>query len=130
MPSVPIVTPSEMAIVFISIGTPPAALTPSLTACASVRRPRLHGIVSIHVLAIRIIGFLRSSSVRPMPLSIARAPARSTPSSRFRLMCRTSNAPLPFAPLPFVLAMAVPRISPELAHNAGARVERVGASFA
>ena len=50
---------------FISIGTPPAALTPSLTAWASVRRPRLQGIVSIQVLAIRIIGFLRSSSVEP-----------------------------------------------------------------
>jgi len=37
MPSVPIVTPSEMAIVFTSIGVPPPARTPSLTAAARSR---------------------------------------------------------------------------------------------
>ncbi len=99
MPSVPIVMPSEIETVFISIGIPPAARTPSLTAWARVRRPKLHGMVSIQVLAIKIMGFLRSSSVRPMPLSMARAPARSGPSMRCRLMCRTSKAPLPFDPL-------------------------------
>ena len=56
MPRVPIVIPSEIAIVLNSIGVPPAALMPSLTLAASARRWKLHGIVSIHVLATPMIG--------------------------------------------------------------------------
>src|SRR6476646_8309069 len=41
---------------------------------------RLHGIVSIHEVATPISGRARSASVKPAPLSIARAAARSTPS--------------------------------------------------
>ncbi len=63
MPSVPIVTPSETAMVLNSIGVPPAARIPSLTCLASRRRLRLHGIVSIQVLAMPMMGFFRSSSV-------------------------------------------------------------------
>ena len=48
MPEVPIVMPSEIAIVLSSIGVPPAARMPSLTLAASTRLLKLHGIVSIH----------------------------------------------------------------------------------
>ena len=80
MPSVPIVTPSLIAIVLNSIGVPPAARTPALTNSASRRWLMLHGIVSIQVVATPTIGLARSSSVNPIALSIDRAPARSGPS--------------------------------------------------
>ena len=80
MPSVPIVTPSLMAIVLNSIGVPPAARMPAFTNSARWRWLMLHGIVSIHVVATPMSGLARSSSVKPMALSIARAPARSGPS--------------------------------------------------
>ena len=62
IPDVPIVMPSEIATVLNSIGVPPAALMPSLTCLASARRWKLHGIVSIHVLAMPMIGFDSASS--------------------------------------------------------------------
>ncbi len=62
IPAVPIVIPSEIATVLNSIGVPPAALIPSLTNLASARRWKLHGIVSIHVLAIPMIGLESASS--------------------------------------------------------------------
>jgi hypothetical protein len=62
MPLVPIVIPSEIAIVLNSIGVPPASRMPSLTLAASARRWKLHGIVSIHVEATPMIGLARSSS--------------------------------------------------------------------
>ena len=80
MPVVPIETPSETEIVLNSIGVPPAARMPSFTCRASARWFRLHGIVSIHVVATPTSGFARSSSVKPTAFSIARAGARSTPS--------------------------------------------------
>ena len=61
MPQVPIVMPSEIAIVLSSIGVPPAARMPSLTFAASARRWKLHGIVSIHGAATPMIGFARAS---------------------------------------------------------------------
>ena len=80
MPSVPIVTPSETAIVLNSIGVPPAARMPSFTHSASRRWLRLQGMVSIHEVPTPMIGWARSSSVKPTALSIDRAPARSGPS--------------------------------------------------
>ena len=62
IPLVPIVMPSEIAIVLSSIGVPPAARMPSLTFAASTRRWKLHGIVSIHVCATPMIGLARSSA--------------------------------------------------------------------
>ena len=62
IPGVPIVMPSEIAIVLSSIGVPPASRIPSLTFAPSARRWKLHGIVSIHVLATPTIGLLRASS--------------------------------------------------------------------
>src|SRR5262245_22007541 len=79
IPSVPIETPSEIAIVLNSIGVPPASRIPRFTSWASSRWFRLHGIVSIQVVATPMIGFARSSSVKPVPFSIDRAPARSGP---------------------------------------------------
>ena len=80
MPSVPIETPSLTETVLNSIGVPPAERMPSFTNSARRRWLKLHGIVSIHVVATPTSGFARSSSVNPMALSIARAPARSGPS--------------------------------------------------
>ena len=62
MPSVPIVIPSEIATVLNSIGVAPAARTPSLTFSARRRRWKLHGIVSVQVLATPTIGRLSASS--------------------------------------------------------------------
>ena len=67
MPDVPIVIPSEIAIVLSSIGVPPAARMPSLTFCASARRWKLQGIVSIQVEATPMIGFASASASKPMP---------------------------------------------------------------
>src|SRR6266511_3465201 len=86
MPSVPIETPSETAMVLNSIGVPPARRIPSLTCLASTRWFRLHGIVSIHDVATPTSGRARSAAVKPTPLSIARAGARSTPSVSAALM--------------------------------------------
>ena len=80
MPSTPIVTPSETEIVLNSIGVPPASRMPFLTFCARARWLKLHGIVSIHVVATPTKGRARSSSVKPIAFSIARAAARSGPS--------------------------------------------------
>ncbi len=80
MPSTPIVTPSETEIVLNSIGVPPASRMPCLTFCASARWLKLHGIVSIHVVATPMKGRAMSSSVKPMAFSIERAAARSGPS--------------------------------------------------
>ena len=85
MPSVPIETPSETAMVLNSIGVPPAARMPRFTCWASSRWFQLHGIVSIHVVATPMSGRARSSSVKPIPFSIARAAARSGPSVRAAL---------------------------------------------
>ena len=67
IPLVPIVMPSEIAIVLNSIGVPPAARMPSLTFCASARRWKLQGIVSIQVEATPMIGLDSASSSKPMP---------------------------------------------------------------
>ena len=67
MPEVPIVMPSEMAIVLNSIGVPPASRMPSLTLAASARRPKLQGIVSVQVEATPMIGLARASASKPMP---------------------------------------------------------------
>ena len=82
MPSVPMATPSETAMVLNSMGVPPAARMPSLTNSARRRWLRLQGIVSIQVVATPMMGLARSSSVKPTALSMARAPARSGPSVR------------------------------------------------
>jgi hypothetical protein len=62
IPGVPIVIPSEIAIVLSSIGVAPAARMPSFTRAASARRWKLHGIVSIQVEATPTIGLASASS--------------------------------------------------------------------
>ena len=68
IPSVPIVMPSLMAIVLNSIGVPPASRTPRATSTANSRKLKLHGMVPIQVFAMPIMGFFKSSSVKPMAL--------------------------------------------------------------
>ena len=80
MPSVPIETPSDTAIVLNSTGVPPVSTIPRRTWRASSRWFQLHGIVSIHVVAMPTSGRASASSSKPMPFNIARAGARSTPS--------------------------------------------------
>ena len=87
MPSVPMVSPSLMAMVLNSMGVPPAARMPSFTFADSRRRWKLQGMVSIQVLATPIRGGVRSLSVKPTALNMARAPARSRPSVMLRLRC-------------------------------------------
>src|SRR5579871_222076 len=87
MPSVPIVSPSLMAMVLNSMGVPPAARMPSFTFADSRRRWKLQGMVSIQVLATPMMGLRRSSSVKPMALNMARDGARSRPSVMPRLRC-------------------------------------------
>jgi hypothetical protein len=77
MPGVPMLMPSETTMVLPSIGVPPAARTPSLTACARSRRCMLHGVTSEKVLTTAISGFSRSAGVRPVARSMARAGAWS-----------------------------------------------------
>ena len=91
IPDVPIETPSETAIVLNSIGVAPASRIPRLTCGASARWLRLHGMVSIHVVQTPMIGLARSSSVKPVAFSIARAPARSGPSVSAAL-CRFAGS--------------------------------------
>src|SRR5438105_15777274 len=80
IPSVPIDTPSETATVLNSIGVPPASRMPRRTCRASSRWFQLHGMVSIHDVAMPTSGRASASSSRPIPFNIARAAARSTPS--------------------------------------------------
>ena len=87
----PIETPSETETVLNSIGVPPAARIPPFTSCASSRWFKLQGIVSIHVVATPTSGRARSSSVNPIPFSIARAGARSGPSVSAAL-CRLAGS--------------------------------------
>ncbi len=62
MPSAPIVMPSLIETVLNSKGVPPAARMPSLILAASRRKWKLHGPISIHVLATPTKGLRRSSS--------------------------------------------------------------------
>jgi hypothetical protein len=80
MPSVPMVMPSLIATVLNSIGVPPARRTPRFTSSARARNPKLHGIVSVHVLATPTIGRFRAASSKPIAFMYERAGARSRPS--------------------------------------------------
>src|SRR6202165_3437050 len=90
MPSVPIDTPSETAMVLNSIGVPPAARIPAFTFSASRRWLKLQGIVSIQLCPTPMMGLARSSRENPIARSMARAPARSSPSVN-RALCRFSG---------------------------------------
>src|SRR5699024_1205587 len=63
--------PSDTVIVLNIIGTPPASRAPFLALSAKSLICTLQGVTSLHVLAIPIIGFLKSSSVNPTALNIA-----------------------------------------------------------
>ena len=79
MPSVPMVMPSEMAIVLNSIGFAPAARIPDFTGTARSRSPKLQGMVSSQQLETPTKGLEMSSAVRPMAWRKERAAARSRP---------------------------------------------------
>src|ERR1700716_976679 len=85
MPSVPIVIPSEMAIVLNSIGLAPAALMPAFKGLARSRSPKLHGIVSVQTFETPTNGLSMSALVSPIAWRNDRAAARSRPSYRVRL---------------------------------------------
>src|SRR5262249_36498810 len=85
IPSVPIVIPSEMAIVENCIGVPPAWRTPASAAAASSRWLKLHGMVEVHECATPTIGRSSASRVYPMPYKNDLAPARWNPSYSARL---------------------------------------------
>ncbi len=86
MPSAPIVMPSDIATVLNSIGVPPASRMPSFTLAARRRRWKLHGPISVQVLAMPTSGLCRSASEKPTAFSIARAGARLGPSVRAALL--------------------------------------------
>src|SRR5438093_735129 len=77
MPSVPMVMPSLIAMVLNSMGVPPASRTPRFTCSASRRRLKLHGMVSVQVLAMPTSGRARSASEKPVAWKDERAGARS-----------------------------------------------------
>jgi hypothetical protein len=79
IPSVPIETPSLTAMVLNSMGVPPAALMPAFTRSARALWFQLQGMVSIQAWPTPMIGRSRSSRLKPMAWSIARAAARSGP---------------------------------------------------
>src|SRR5712692_3092762 len=85
MPSVPMVMPSEMAIVLNSIGLAPAARIPALSGTASSRNPKLQGIVSSQQLETPMNGLSMSAALRPIAWRKERAAARSRPRYRVRL---------------------------------------------
>ncbi len=66
MPSVPMLIPSDTAIVLNSSGVPPAARMPSFTLSARRLRWKLQGPISIHVFATPISGRDRSSRDSPV----------------------------------------------------------------
>ncbi|CAB4580084.1 unannotated protein [freshwater metagenome] len=68
MPSLTVMVPN-------SIGTPPAARTPTLAASVSRRIDMLHGVISFHDEATPTWGFSQSSSVRPTARNMAREAA-------------------------------------------------------
>src|SRR5678816_3823434 len=103
IPSVPIEMPSDTAMVLYSMGVPPAALMPAFTRSDNRRRWKLQGMTSIQVLATPMMGRDKSSSVNPMAFNIARAGARSGPTSKLWLVSFNSFGIIAYFPffLPF-----------------------------
>src|ERR1700761_3713032 len=81
MPSLPFEMPSETVIVLKTIALPPFAFTPFSVSSASLSMCMLHGVTLLQVEATPMIGFLKSASVNPTGYNIARAAARSGPST-------------------------------------------------
>src|SRR5205814_1082658 len=73
MPSVPMVMPSLIAMVLNSIGVPPASRTPRFTCSASRRRLKLHGMVSVQVLAMPTSGRARAAAPKRIVFKYALA---------------------------------------------------------
>src|SRR3569623_1046330 len=71
MPSVPIEMPSDTPTVLNRIATPPAASTPRFTWLPRSARCMLHGLPSYQTAPMPTCGLARSSTVRPVAMSIA-----------------------------------------------------------
>ena len=81
MPSVPIEIPSEIVMVLKITAFPIAALTPLAASSANLLMCMLQGVTMLHVEAIPIWGFLKSSGLKPTAYNMARLGARSMPST-------------------------------------------------
>ena len=96
-----------MATVLNSMGVPPAARTPSFTLTARSRRLKLHGMVSIQVFAIPIIGLRRSSSLKPMGLQHgSRRSTIATLGNRVAMEFHLGKRPLYREPLEYLHALS------------------------
>ena len=82
IPSVPIEIPSDIVMVLKRTDFRPASSTESHIVLANSLICILHGVTLDQVDAIPTCGFLKSSSVKPVGLSIDLAPACSTPSTK------------------------------------------------
>ena len=81
MPLVPMDIASDIVMVPNVTAFPPFSLMPLAACSASSWMCMLHGVRSLHVLATPICGLVKSSSEKPVALSMERAGARSTPST-------------------------------------------------
>jgi len=88
IPSVPMLMPSEMVMALKITLLPPAASTPFAASAARRSMCMLHGVTMLHVEAMPILFFLKSSRLKPTACSIARLAARSTPSTTTELCLR------------------------------------------
>src|SRR5690625_1625372 len=92
--------PSEVVIELKIIGNAPASAAPFFAATARSSICTLQGVTSLHVLAIPIIGFLKSSSVTFTARNIARFGDRFTPSNA--LLFVRKSFPTIYPPLSFL----------------------------
>ena len=81
MPSVPLAMPSDMVMVLKISDLPPASSAPAADSSASWLMCMLHGVRLLHVDAMPIWGFLKSSSVNPTARSMARLADLPMPST-------------------------------------------------
>ena len=65
IPSLPIVMPLEMVMVLKTFALPPFAFAPFSASSASLSMCMLHGVTLLQVDAMPMMGFLKSSSVKP-----------------------------------------------------------------
>src|SRR5699024_5928721 len=93
--------PSDTVIVLKIIGAAPASRAPSFAFTARSLICILQGVTSLHVLAIPIIGFLKSSSSKPTARSIARFGDFIVPSQSLLLIRKSLLISLP----PFYLSI-------------------------
>src|SRR6185312_13807060 len=82
MPSLPMEMPSEMVMVLKTMALPPFSFAPFSASSASLSMCMLHGVTLLQVEAMPMMGLEKSSGLKPTGYSMARAAARSGPSTR------------------------------------------------